>query len=292
MVQTLRLATTEQVRQAVAWAAATGSPVEVVGGGSKRALGRPISSGHRIETTALAGVSLYEPAELVLTAGAGTRITEIETLLAGEGQRLAFEPPDYGPLLGTAPGATIGGVLATNLSGPRRPSAGAARDHFLGLKAVSGRGEVFKSGGRVVKNVTGYDLAKLLAGSFGTLAVLTEVTLKVMPIPETTQTILLLGLEDDVAVRVLGQVGRGPHEATGLAHVPRAAASRSAVPAIAQAGRAATAVRLEGPEPSVLYRAAALRAELTGCAPLAELEGSDSELFWREMRDVSAFAAQ
>ena len=123
---------------------------------------------------------------------AGTPIAEIETLLEKNNQELAFEPIDYGPLLGGEAGrGTLGGAIAANLSGPRRIKAGAARDHFLGVTAVTGRGETIKSGGRVVKNVTGYDLCKLLAGSWGTLAAMTDITIKVLPKPETEATVLV-----------------------------------------------------------------------------------------------------
>ena len=152
-------------------------PLEILGAGSKRGLGRPVNSGQRLDLSHLSGISLYEPEELVLTAGAGTRLAEIEQALAAKRQMLAFEPPDLGPLYGRPAGqGTLGGMLACNLAGPRRPKAGAARDHFLGALAVNGQGEIFKTGGQVVKNVTGYDLCKLLAGSFGTLAALAEVT--------------------------------------------------------------------------------------------------------------------
>jgi glycolate oxidase FAD binding subunit len=156
--------TPSEVLSAVAWAVAEGSPLEILGHGSKRGIGRPQQSEHTLDLSKLTGVTLYEPAELVLSAKAGTPLAEIEKLLAENGQQLAFEPMDYGPLLGGEPGkGTIGGVLAANLSGPRRLKAGAARDHILGINVVSGRGEAFKSGGRVVKNVTGYDMSKLLA---------------------------------------------------------------------------------------------------------------------------------
>ena len=168
------------------WAIAGGKTLEIVGRGSKRLIGRAAQWDMTLDLSGLSGVTLYEPAELVLSAKAGTPLSEIETLLAANGQELAFEPMDYGPLLGGAAGsATIGGVLSSNLSGPRRIKAGAARDHFLGVSAVSGRGEIFKSGGRVVKNVTGYDLCKLLAGSWGTLAAMTDVTVKTLPRAET-----------------------------------------------------------------------------------------------------------
>ena len=166
-------------------------------------------------------MTLYEPEELVLSAKAGTPIADIETLVAEKGQELAFEPLDYGPILGLQAGAgTIGGVLAANLSGPRRIKAGAARDHFLGVTAVSGRGETFKSGGRVVKNVTGYDLCKLLSGSFGTLAVMTDVTIKTLPKSETEQTVAVIGLEDDAAAGPMAAAMGSSCDVSGAAHLP------------------------------------------------------------------------
>ncbi len=190
MTDTLNPRDDKDVEEAVRWALAESKSLEIVGHGSKRAIGRPAQTDLTLDLSALSGVTLYEPEELVLTAKAGTPIAEIEALVASQNQQLAFEPMDYGPLLGGPAGrGTIGGVLAANVSGPRRIKAGAARDHFLGLTAVSGRGETFKSGGRVVKNVTGYDLCKLMAGSWGTLAVSTEVTIKTLPRPETEATV-------------------------------------------------------------------------------------------------------
>ncbi|MGZ9073850.1 MAG: FAD-binding protein, partial [Rhodoplanes sp.] len=187
----------KEVEELVRWALGEETSLEIVGHGSKRALGRPAQTDATLDLSALAGVTLYEPEELVLSAKAGTPIAEIEALLESRGQALAFEPMDLGPLLGGALGAgTIGGVLAANLGGPRRIKAGAARDHFLGFSAVSGRGETFKAGGRVVKNVTGYDLSKLMAGSFGTLAAMTDVTVKTLPRAETEATVLVLGLDE------------------------------------------------------------------------------------------------
>src|SRR5947209_5728760 len=174
----------KDVEAAVQWALAEAKTLEIVGHGSKRGIGRAAQWDLSVDLSDLSGITLYEPDELILSAKAGTPIAEIEALLAKSNQELAFEPIDYGPVFGAAPNldgksrGTIGGVLAANLSGPRRIKAGAARDHFLGFTAVSGRGETFKSGGRVVKNVTGYDLCKLMAGSWGTLAALTDVTVK------------------------------------------------------------------------------------------------------------------
>ena len=161
----------KEVEEAVRWALGDEKALEIVGQGTKRAIGRPSQTDLTLDLSGLSGVTLYEPEELVLSAKAGTPLAEIETLLDKNNQQLAFEPMDYGPVFGLEPGkGTIGGVIAANLSGPRRIKAGAARDHFLGVSAVTGRAETIKSGGRVVKNVTGYDLCKVFAGSWGTLA--------------------------------------------------------------------------------------------------------------------------
>ena len=196
MTDSLKPRDAQDVEAAVQWALAEGKALEIVGHGSKRAIGRPAQTDLTLDLSGLSGVTLYEPEELVLSAKAGTPLAEIEALVAAKGQQLAFEPMDYAAVLGGSAGSgTIAGVLAANLSGPRRIKAGAARDHFLGVTAISGRGETFKSGGRVVKNVTGYDLCKLLAGSWGTLAVMTEVTIKTLPRPETEETVLVRGLD-------------------------------------------------------------------------------------------------
>jgi glycolate oxidase FAD binding subunit len=290
MTTTFRPETVDQVVEAVAWAAAEEAPLEVAGRGSKRGLGRPVQAGHGLELSGLSGITLYEAEELVLSARAGTPIAEIEAALEEENQMLAFEPADLGPLLGGEPGqGSIGGVLACNLAGPRRLKAGAARDHFLGVHAVSGRGELFKSGGRVVKNVTGYDLCKLIAGSYGTLAAMTEVTVKVMPAPEKTRTVLLYGLDEVAALAAMTRAMQSSHEVSGAAHLPAALAARSAVSRVAAAGGAVTALRVEGPGPSVEYRCAALRADLGGLAQSEELHSANSGALWRELRDVAPF---
>jgi glycolate oxidase FAD binding subunit len=285
----------DQVVEAVAWAAAEAQPLEVAGRGSKRGLGRPVQAAHGINLSGLTGITLYEPVELVLSARAGTPMAEIEAALAAEHQQLAFEPGDLGPLLGAGAGVgqgSIGGALACNLAGPRRIKAGAARDHFLGASAVSGRGEAFKCGGRVVKNVTGYDLCKLLAGSYGTLAVLTDVTVKVMPAPEKTRTVLLLGLDDAGARAAMTRALQSSHEVSGAAHLPAPVAVRSAVSYVARAGGAVTALRVEGPGPSVAYRCTALREDLADLADSEELHSMNSEALWRELRDVAPFVGQ
>ncbi len=204
MADSLKPRDAKEVEQAIQWALGNGKTFELIGHGSKRAIGRAAQWDATLDLSELSGVTLYEPEELVLSAKAGTPIAEIEALVAASKQELAFEPIDYAVVLGgPAAAGTIGGVIAANLSGPRRIKAGAARDHFLGFAAVSGRGETFKSGGRVVKNVTGYDLCKLLAGSWGTLAAMTEVTVKTLPRAETEETVLVLNLDDGTARKVM-----------------------------------------------------------------------------------------
>src|SRR5215468_6691644 len=227
MTDTLKPRTAKEVEEAVQWALGKGAALELVGRGSKRAIGRPAQSDLTLDLSGLNGVVLYEPQELVLSAQAGTPLAEIEALLAAQWQHLAFEPIDYGMLLsGAAASGTIGGMLAANLCGPRRIAAGAARDHFLGFEAVSGRGETFKSGGRVVKNVTGYDLCKLMAGSWGTLAALTTVTIKTLPRPQTQATVVVCGLDDASAVRGMAAAMATSCDVSGAAHLPAAVASR------------------------------------------------------------------
>ncbi|HUT48450.1 MAG TPA: glycolate oxidase subunit GlcE [Alphaproteobacteria bacterium] len=291
MAERLRPQNADELLDAVKWAVAEASPLEVIGAGTKRAFGRPSQADHTLDVSRLAGIGLYEPDELVLGAATGTPLVEIEAALAEERQMLAFEPPDLGPLLGGEAGAhTLGGVVGCNLSGPRRIKAGAARDHFLGFTAVSGRGEAFKAGGRVVKNVTGYDICKLIAGSYGTLAVMSALTVKVLPAPEKTRTVLVFGLDDARAGEAM-TVGLGSaHEVSGAAHLPASVAARSGVSYVSAAGAAVTALRVEGPGPSVEHRCAALRGLLGGFGASEELHGHNSAAFWREVRDVSAFS--
>jgi glycolate oxidase FAD binding subunit len=282
-------ATADEVRDIVAQAAADDTPLEIVGQGTKRGLGRPVQAAQQLDLSGLSGITLYEPNELVLTCGAGTPLAAIEAALKENSQQLAFEPADLSPLYGGAAGAgTIGGALSCNLSGPRRPKAGAARDHFLGFKAVSGRGEAFQAGGRVVKNVTGYDLCKLMAGAHGTLAALTEVTIKVLPAPEKSRTVLVYGLEDRRGIAALTQALNSPHEVSGAAHLPAAVAARSSVDFVGGSGRPVTAIRVEGPGPSVEHRCAVLRRELQDFGPTEELHSMRSALLWREIRDAAS----
>jgi glycolate oxidase FAD binding subunit len=290
MADTLKPRDGKEVEAAVQWALAEGKAMEIVGHGSKRAIGRPAQTDITLDLSALSGVTLYEPEELVLSARAGTPLAEIEALVAARGQQLDFEPMDYGPILaGSAGRGTIGGALAANISGPRRVKAGAARDHFLGFAAVSGRGEAFKSGGRVVKNVTGYDLCKLLAGSWGTLAAMTEVTVKVLPRPETEATVLIRGLGPPQAVAAMTGAMGSSCDVSGAAHLPAEVAA--SIPAIAGAGGAVTALRLEGFAPSVAHRTDMLAALMKPFGELATAGADPSRKLWLAVRDAMPFAA-
>jgi glycolate oxidase FAD binding subunit len=280
-----------ELRDAVADALAANEPVELVAGGTKRGLGRPLQVPRMLDLSELSGIRDYQPNELVLTAAAATPLVVIDAALAPARQMLAFEPPNWGALLGVpaaeAARRTIGGALACNLSGPRRIKAGAARDHFLGFRGVSGRGEVFKSGGKVVKNVTGYDLSKLMAGSYGTLAALEEVTVKVLPRPEHTETVALCGLDPAAAVRVMSRALASPQEVSGAAYLP--AGATAALTSLADLPGIA-ALRLEGPPPSVTFRRERLLAELATDCDSTVLDDDASTAFWRAIRDVAPLA--
>jgi glycolate dehydrogenase FAD-binding subunit len=288
MVDILKPRDANGVEEAVRWALANDKALEIAGQGSKRALGRPSQTDITLDLSALIGVTLYEPAELVLSANAGTPIAEIEALLEQNNQQLAFEPMDYGPLLGREAGeGTLGGVIATNLSGPRRIKAGAARDHFLGVTAVTGRAETIESGGRVVKNVTGYDLCKLLAGSWGTLAAMTEITVKVLPKPEAEATVLVEGLDDAKAAQAMAAAMGSSCEVSGAAHLPDHVASFfDGLPR----AEASTVLRLEGFGPSVKHRKEALSALMKPFGAVSLLEEQESRDLWRSVREVKPFA--
>ena len=284
-IRTVIPATPDDVANAVAEAGAKGQHIEVIGGGTKRAVGTLGAVDLVLSTAGLNRVIDYAPDELVLTAQPGVRLADLETLVAGRDQMLAFEPPRLTALLDAQGQPTLGGVLATNLSGSRRIRAGAARDHFLGFEAVSGRGEVFKAGGKVVKNVTGYDLMKLMAGSWGTLAILTEVTIKVLPAPRSETTLMLFGLADATAAEVMGLAMNGPFDVSGAAHLPAFAAGAAPL----KAAMAVTALRLDGFEASVASRVEALAAALKSFGRIEQLDAAHSREFWGQIREVEAF---
>ncbi|WP_343521555.1 glycolate oxidase subunit GlcE [Sphingomonas sp.] len=261
----IRPANIDDLCAVIAEARDSGTKLRLRGGGTKDAIGAPCDA-QIIDTCGFAGVVNYDPPELVLTVGAGTPLAEIETLVASEGQMLAFDPFDHGAMLGNDGGATIGGVVAAGVAGPARLSRGGARDHLLGFTAVSGRGETFVAGAKVVKNVTGYDLPKLMAGSWGRLAALTELTLKVLPAPRTRLTLAMRGLDATGAVAAMARAMGSAAEVTAAAHLPD------------WQGKAVTALRLDGFAESVAARA----AMLTG---FEALEGGDA--LWMAVRDAA-----
>jgi glycolate oxidase FAD binding subunit len=272
----------------VAGCAEKGIPIEIVGSGSKRAVGRPIENAMTITTASLRGVTLYEPSELVMSARAGTPLSAIEAELAARGQMLAFEPIDIGPATGTAHGTqTIGAVFATNLSGARRIHSGAARDHLLGVKGVNGRAELFQSGGRVMKNVTGYDVARGLSGSWGTLAIMTEVTFKVVPWPETAATLIYLNLPDNIAVELLCAAMAQPVEVSGAVHLQAPLAARLSHPGLKTMSKSVTALRLENFSGAVTARKQKLKEALKVYGKALELDHRETLEFWSELRRLS-----
>jgi glycolate oxidase FAD binding subunit len=250
-------------------------PFEILGHGTKRGLGKPLRNLERLEMGAFKGIHLYEPDELILEAGAATPLDEIEKLLAKNNQQLAFEPPDYSGLLEAEGSGTLGGLVACGLSGPRRIKAGAVRDHILGISGVSGKGEAFKAGGRVVKNVTGFDLPKLMVGSYGMLAALTRVTIKVLPAPETETTLALAGLQDVQAIEAMSLALQSPCEVSGAAHLPRHA----------------TMLRLEGSPKSIAYRFDKLSALLKPFGKQERWDEKQSGKAWQKLRDVEPLGA-
>jgi glycolate oxidase FAD binding subunit len=256
---------------------ARGGRLEVLGRGTKRGLGRPSQAETVLDMSGFKGISLYEPEELVLAAGAGTALTDIEKALAKNEQQLAFEPPDYSKMLGARNSGTLGGLMACGLSGPRRIKAGAARDHILGIAGVSGRGEIFKAGGRVVKNVTGFDVSKLMVGSYGTLAALTSITVKVVPAAATEETLVFSGLSDARAVQAMSLAMQSACDVSGAAHLPGTPAQ--------------TLFRLEGIRLSVNYRRQKLASHLKIFGAADYLNEKDSQLQWKAIRDVDLLSA-
>jgi glycolate oxidase FAD binding subunit len=290
MADTLKARDGKEAEDAVRWALGNEKSLELAGQGTKRAVGRPSQTDLTLDVSGLTGVTLYEPAELVLSARTGTPLAEIEALLEKNNQALAFEPIDYGPLLGGEPNrGTLGGVIAANLSGPRRIKSGAARDHFLGVTAVTGRGETIKSGGRVVKNVTGYDLCKLLAGSWGTLAAMTDITVKVLPKAETEATVLVAGLDDARACAAMAAAMGSSCDVSGAAHLPDHVASWfDGLPK----SEPSTVLRLEGFAPSVAHRSKALAARMKSFGPVSIVDEKISRALWHSIRNVKPFVLE
>jgi glycolate oxidase FAD binding subunit len=247
--------------------ARAGQPFALEGTGTKRGLGRP-AEGQVLSLAGFKGITMYEPSELVLETGAATALDEIETLLHRNNQQLAFEPPDYSAVFGTSRGS-IGSLLACNLSGPRRLTAGAARDHILGVAGVSGHGESFKGGGRVVKNVTGYDMPRLLAGSFGTLAALTTVTFKVLPKPEAEVTLIIPCTDFLTAGSIMRQAMQAPCD----------------VSCAAFEAKTGVLLRVEGIAASVADRVQRLKTLIQ--RECRDASGSESQVQWSHIRDLT-----
>lgn len=271
-----------QAAEMIAAAAAEGQGLEILAGGSKRSYGRASRPPHQLLVSRIRGVIDYEPSELRLTALAATPMAEIEALLEGAGQMLAFEPVHWRAVFGDGH-PTLGGVIACNLAGPRRVRAGAARDHFLGFSAINGSGEIWKAGGKVVKNVTGYDMCKLQCGAFGTLSLLTEMTIRVMPKPEASCSLIFPGWADEDAIVLLTQALNSPYEVSAAAHLPAAAARRCGF------AEAVTALRLEGPKPSIAFREDALLKLLPGGEKLGEQK---SVKLWQDIGAVRPLAPE
>jgi glycolate oxidase FAD binding subunit len=292
-MDTPRIRDAKDVEQVVRASIASDQPLEIIGHGSKRAIGQPMATNALLDLSGLNAVSSYEPNELIITVQAGAPLADVQSLIDAKNQQFAFEPVDVSVLLGTPAIGTIGGMIGAGLAGPRRIKAGAVRDHLLGAHAVSGFGDSFKTGGRVVKNVTGYDLCKLLSGSWGTLAVMTEVTLKVMPKPEAERTLLLRGLDDVTANRAMTAALGSPFDVSGAAHLPNSA-FRSGAGALSDLGspeRAVTLLRLEGISASAEHRAASLSKSLASFGTVEMLMDAASFSIWASVRDVQPFAA-
>lgn len=293
-VDTLKARDAKDVEQAVRDAIAAEQPLEIIGHGTRRAMGQPTATNAVLDLSALNAVTSYEPHELIVTVQAGAPVADVISMLDAKNQQFGFEPMDTSVLMGTPQnGGTIGGMIGVGLAGPRRIRSGGVRDHLLGAAAVSGFGDSFYIGGKVVKNVTGYDLCKLLAGSWGTLSVMTEVTLKVMPKAESETALVLYGLDAATANRAMSAALGSSYDVSGAAHLPASIFRRSdgALSQLGSPERNATLIRLEGIGVSVADRARSLAALLKefGAAELIEDEAAAS--LWAAIRDVTPFAA-
>ena len=289
-METLRPTSEEELAELVRDGAASGRRLRITGRGTKGGIGAPVAADAALDVTALSGVEDYEPEELTFTALAGTPLSDITEMLAEKRQMLPFEPPDFAAVLSTfgaqdatETSATLGGITAVGMAGPRQILRWSVRDHLLGFSAVNGRGELFKAGGRVVKNVTGYDLSKLMCGSFGTLSVLTRLTFRVLPAPERTITLVGTSLNAQRAVAAFARALRTPVEVSAAAWLPAELASQ--VPEAAGDAPLA-AIRLEGYAESLPSRAEMLRRELEEFGDWQPVEGAAWEDFWAQTRNV------
>lgn len=259
---------------------ANGQSLKITGGGTRSGLGGLVQATKNLSLKSLSGITLYEPAALTLVAKSGTTYKEIQATLAAEGQRLAFEPMDHRSIYASQGEPTIGGIVAGNISGSRRIQSGACRDAFIGVRYVCGHGEAVKNGGRVMKNVTGLDLVKLMAGSYGTLGVLTEVSFKVLPTPERQATLAIANLSTPQAIKAMSKALGSPFEVTGVAHLPKSQ------------DPSRTLLRVEGFDSQVTYRLEKLRTLLVTDQDVEFIEGSKHEDLWQTIRNVDMFDNQ
>ncbi len=267
-----------------------GRALAISGGDTRSGFGNAVEAEARLRSIALSGIVAYNPGEMVMTARAGTPIAEVEAALAENGQMMAFEPMDHRALMGTSGEPTIGGVFAANVSGPRRLVAGAARDSLLGIRFVNGKGEIVKAGGRVMKNVTGLDLVKLLSGSHGTLGFLTEVTFRVPPRPKAEETVVISGLNDAEAANAMAAAMALPMEVSGAAHLPLTVTWKFLGGELPEGE--ATVLRIEGLPGSVDARADKLLSAMVPFGHAARLGQTASRQLWQEIRDVAPYADQ
>ncbi len=270
----------DEVERIVRSACADGVRLDVVGGDALGGYGRVREGARRISMTKLSGVVFYAPAEMTICVQAGASLDSLEAVIGQRGQILPFEPMRPRALWGGDGEPTAGGMVATNLSGPRRVSAGAVRDGVLGLKLVNGLGQTIRCGGRVTKNVTGLDLTKLNCGANGTLGVLTEVTLKLLPKPEAETTLVVSGLDDEQAVAVMTAALGSPYGVSGAAWLGPGMGD--------PLSRAA--LRLEGFGESVTYRAGRLVPLMRAYGETRTIEAHKSQALWRSIRDVEHLA--
>ncbi|MCI5078483.1 glycolate oxidase subunit GlcE [Oricola sp.] len=284
-METIMPASEDEAADIIRDAASAGTTLEIAGGGTKRGIGQPLAADRVLSTAALSGITEYNPGELVLTARAGTPVADIAAALDENNQMLAFEPGDWRGLFGANGVPTIGAIAAANIAGPRRITVGAARDALIGARFVNGAGEVIRNGGKVMKNVTGLDLVKLMAGSWGTLGLLTEVSFKLLPRPQTETTLVLRGLSDGEGANLMAAALGTSAEVSGAAHLPEGVAARTGLD-----GGAATLLRLEGFAESVDARLQRLRDTLTGAPDMETLDVSASRDLWSGLRDVAPFA--
>jgi glycolate dehydrogenase FAD-binding subunit len=292
-MQTTKITSDDQVQDMLDWALAGKHGLAVQGNASKITLGRPMEVEATLDMSGLSGIELYEPAELVMKAKAGMKLTEVKAMLDQQGQKLAFEPPDFGPLLGTAPDlGTLGGTFAANLSGSSRVKAGAARDHLLGVSGFTGRGQLFQTGSRVMKNVTGYDLCKLVAGSYGTLAIATRLTFKVLPKHESMRTVLVYDQDLASAIACMRDALSSVHDVAAAAYLPADIAGKVPIDYISGSGKAVVALKIEGPKPSATFRCEAMRKIMSDFGNTDELHSHNSREFWKLTSNAAPFVGE